>query len=247
MDASRSFGGPCAGGIFQSVKHPADEQGSTLGAAGRCFFAFMRTYTMACLTSRGDVRARAWNRSSQTRPVRLSMRLTARATRIERPMSPRERELLSAASTSKCKWSVCTEKCTRRNQDRAVRPSARRISRNTTWRRKLGKRRDARSVTWTDVDGVSFLVLRASRVGNRPSKARALSSRPASLSASRSKRELLLTPPFHVTWLLIYNHTTSCSQSRKANLRTHSLVSTGPIDREQLLPEPRMLAHLAHS
>ena len=148
-DASRSLGGPCAGGISQPVKHAADEQGSTLGAAGRCFFAFMRTYTMACLTSRGDVRARAWNRSSQTRPVRLSMRLTARATRIERPMSPRERELLSAASTSKCKWSVCTEKCTRRNQDRAVRPSARRISRNTTWRRKLGKRRDARSVTWT--------------------------------------------------------------------------------------------------
>ena len=28
---------------------------------------------MAFLTSRGDVRARAWNRSSQTRPVRLSI------------------------------------------------------------------------------------------------------------------------------------------------------------------------------
>ena len=49
-------------------------------------------------------------------------------------------------------------------------------------------------------------MLGASRVGNRPSKARAFSSRPPSLSASRSKRELLLTPPLHVTRLLIYNY-----------------------------------------
>ena len=41
--ASRSLGGACAGGIFQSVKDPADEQGSTHGAAGMCFLAFMRT------------------------------------------------------------------------------------------------------------------------------------------------------------------------------------------------------------
>jgi hypothetical protein len=56
--ASQLLGGANAGGVFQSVKDLADEHGSRLGAAGMCFLAFMRTYTMACLTSRGDVRAR---------------------------------------------------------------------------------------------------------------------------------------------------------------------------------------------
>jgi len=74
-----------------------------------------------------------------------------------------------------------------------------------------------------------------------------LSSRPASPSAPRSKRELLLLPPFHVTWLLIYNYRTSCWQFRKVNGGTYPLSRPDPRGREQLLPEPHMLAHLAHA
>ena len=140
-----SGGASCDGGNVQPVNDAADEQGSKFGAPGRCFLEFMSTYTMACLTSRGDRRARAWKRSSQTRPVRRSTRFTARATRIASPVSPRESELLSSASTSKCRWSACTEKCTRRNHALAVRPNARRISMKTTSRRKLGRRREARN------------------------------------------------------------------------------------------------------
>src|SRR6185503_8970254 len=55
-------------------------------------------------------------RSPHTRPARPSARLTAFATRIARPRTPRSNPVGSSASTSRCRWSACTLKWSTRNR-----------------------------------------------------------------------------------------------------------------------------------
>jgi hypothetical protein len=73
-----------------------------------------RTYAIARATSAADRSTCAWYLSANTFPVLLIRRFSARAIRTARPCSPRERRTPSGASTIRCKWLPCTEKCTRR-------------------------------------------------------------------------------------------------------------------------------------
>jgi hypothetical protein len=90
--SSSQPGGAKEGGSFQPSNQKAELHGSSPASLVRCFTQLVSTYTIACRTSRGVGKGRAWYRSAQTRPRRPSCRLIERAKRMASPPIPRERE-----------------------------------------------------------------------------------------------------------------------------------------------------------
>ena len=101
------------------------------------FLKLFSTYAIAFRTERGELSAREKKRSAHNLPVRETSRFTRRAMRIASPCIPRERDCLLSASTIKCRWSPCTEKCVIRKSPRARTASANalRTVGNTNWLR----------------------------------------------------------------------------------------------------------------